>query len=53
VVTATKPCSNSSALGLVTLDSTQFSVSNNRGIGTYTLIGTYTFVGTYNQKGVY
>jgi hypothetical protein len=34
---------------LITLDSigsTQFCVSNNRGIGTYTSIGTYTFVGT-------
>jgi hypothetical protein len=41
---------------LITLDSigsTQFCVSNNRGVGTYSSIGTYAFVGTYTLKGAF
>jgi hypothetical protein len=35
------------------IGSTQFCVSNNRGIGTYVSIGTYTFIGTYTLKGAF
>jgi hypothetical protein len=41
---------------LITLDSicsTQFGVSNNRGVGIYSSIGTYTLKGAFTLKGNY